>query len=102
MTGGSSAATPSIDSHRLKTRSTRARRSLSIHFASVCTGSRTISLPSLASAASMASTVPVISWLCGGCARAVEEDADLHARISRRAMPCRSAAATRHAPIKSS
>jgi hypothetical protein len=62
MTGGSSAATPSIDSQRLKTRSTRARRSLSIHFASGCTGRRTISLPSLASEASMAWTVPMINW----------------------------------------
>jgi len=62
ITGGSSAATPSMDSHRLNTRSTRARRSLSIHFASGPAGSRTISLPSLASSAATASTVPTMSW----------------------------------------
>ena len=61
MTAGSRAATPSIDSQRLKTRSTCARRRRSIHFASGCTAMRTIVLPSEASAASTAATVPRIA-----------------------------------------
>ena len=40
----------------------RARRSLSTHFESGCTGMRTTALPSGTSDAATASTVPMISW----------------------------------------
>ena len=62
ITAGSSAATPSIDSQRLKTKSARARRSRSIQRASGCTGMRTTVFPSVVSDRLTASTVPMISW----------------------------------------